>query len=214
MVTDDARITDDGACQLETWVHHDHAGNQFWALPACNPFGNLEITFGGALTHADGDTRFTDEQLQLKTLLRPLTTNDWGAGIAVGTVRHPDVPGAHRLLDDPYFYVPVSKSFADDRVFLHLNLGVSRESETDRTPMTWGLGSETQLIENLQLIAEIYGDTTTEDKNKPFYQLGLRFWVIPNLIQIDTTYGNQWNTGSSEHWLSLGLRITPPAFMK
>ena len=41
MVTDDARIVDAKACQLESWVRHDPDSTQLWALPACNPTGNL-----------------------------------------------------------------------------------------------------------------------------------------------------------------------------
>lgn len=54
MITDDARLTDAGACQVESWVHIHGNQHEFWALPACNPGGNLELTLGGALAY-DGN---------------------------------------------------------------------------------------------------------------------------------------------------------------
>jgi hypothetical protein len=78
MVTDDARIVDAKACQVESWVRRNDSSTEFWALLACDPTGNLEITFGGALTRDGGLTQTTDVVLQGKTIFRPLETNGWG----------------------------------------------------------------------------------------------------------------------------------------
>jgi hypothetical protein len=48
MITDDARIVDTKSCQIESWVKKSHDSTEYWALPACNFTGNLELTFGGA----------------------------------------------------------------------------------------------------------------------------------------------------------------------
>ena len=50
MITDDARTVDAKACQVESWVRTNHGSREYWALPACNLTGNLELTFGGART--------------------------------------------------------------------------------------------------------------------------------------------------------------------
>ena len=34
MITDDARLTDEGACQVESWAHIHGNQHEFWALPA------------------------------------------------------------------------------------------------------------------------------------------------------------------------------------
>ena len=46
-VTDDARIVDRGGCQIETYVKRQQKfdENEFWFLPACNPWG-AELTAG------------------------------------------------------------------------------------------------------------------------------------------------------------------------
>ncbi len=45
-VTDDARLTTAGSCQLESWTRFYADSTEVWALPACNPTGNLELTLG------------------------------------------------------------------------------------------------------------------------------------------------------------------------
>src|SRR5512138_2930692 len=85
MVTDDARITDPQACQLETWAYlHEHNTREFWALPACNPGGNFEMTLGGAFSRFDGTVQSGAVVVQGKTLFKPLETNGWGLGLAAG----------------------------------------------------------------------------------------------------------------------------------
>lgn len=204
MITDDARLTDAGACQVESWVHIHGNQHEFWALPACNPGGNLELTLGGALAYDGNRSESGAAVIQLKTLFKPLETNGYGVGLAAGYATQPG--SAHS--GNPYFYVPVSFSLIDDRVVLHTNLGYTRERENQENRLTWGLGSETQLTERTWLIAESYG----QDKGHPFFQVGIRHWIIPNRMQIDTTYGSQFGAISDQHWFSIGLRLISPSF--
>jgi len=209
MITDDARIVDPKSCQVETWAKfYKQGGWERWALPGCNPTGNLEITIGGAYSHPEEGRHASDVVLQAKTLFRPLTPDSWGYGLAVGTVRHPSVK-TELQFGDHYAYVPVSFSFAGDDFLLHLNAGAVRRPLTQDTAATWGIGSETRLNQRLQLIAETYGDS----KSRGFYHLGLRFWVIPDRVQVDTTFGNRWGTETGERWVSVGLRLLSPAFL-
>ncbi|MFZ2267450.1 MAG: hypothetical protein WAV95_07700 [Azonexus sp.] len=202
MTTDDARLTDAQACQLETWLHLHGSQQEWWALPACNPGGNLEITAGGALAWASGEPQSGAQVLQMKTLFKPLETNGWGIGLAAGYAIQ---PGDTRS-GSPYFYVPTSFSLADDRLVIHTNIGYASERENKDNRLTWGLGSEIQVTPRLYVIAETYG----QDKGSAFFQAGLRYWLMPNRLQIDTTYGNQFDHLSDKSWLSIGLRIITP----
>lgn len=204
MVTDDARLTDAHACQLESWLHAHGGSREFWALPACNPGGNFELTVGGSQT--DGDpTLHGTFVAQGKTLFKPLETNGWGIGLAAGYTTKP----AETLSGGPYFYIPSSFSLADDRVIVHANLGAARFRDSGETRLTWGLGSETAASERLYVIAEAFG----QDVGRPALQTGLRYWMIPGHIQIDTTVGSKLDDFRGERWLSIGLRlITPPIF--
>jgi len=205
MITDDARLTDGGACQLESWVHLHGDQHELWALPACNPGGNFELTLGGALARENGNAQSGALVIQGKTLFKPLTTNGWGIGLAAG---YSTQPGAGQS-GSPYFYIPTSFSLADDRVVIHTNIGNLRERESQKNHLTWGLGGEFQTTERLYVIAETFG----QDKGSAFFQGGLRYWIVPGHVQVDTTYGSRIGQIHDAHWLSIGLRlITPQLF--
>lgn len=203
MITDDARTVDAKACQLETWVKFNRDSTEFWALPACNFTGNLELTLGGARGEDKGGTRTSDVVLQGKTVFKPLETNGWGWGLGFGNVRHPAINTQNNLIGDLYAYAPLSFSFHDDRFVLHTNLGWLQEKETRHDRMTWGIGSETQIDQRTWLIAEAFG----QNQDKSFYQAGLRYWIKPGHVQVDTTYGNRLGSDTQERWLSIGMRL-------
>jgi len=206
MITDDARVVDPKACQVESWARRNQDGtNEFWAQPACNFTGNLEVTVGGAVTReSGGSTRGSAQVLQGKTLFKPLDANGWGWGLALGTMRDPGAGGGRNW----YGYVPASFSFLDDRFVLHANVGWQRDQGTRRNHVTWGLGSEAQLSERTFLIAETFGAAD----GKPHYQMGVRYWLVPERVQVDTTYGNRFG-GGGDRWISVGLRLLSPAFL-
>jgi hypothetical protein len=205
-VTDDARLTNAGSCQLETWLRAYPDSTEFWALPACNPTGNLELTLGGGQARLEGGVNTEDYVFQLKTLFRPLQTNGWGWGLAVGTVQHPGIHPGPNQLGNTYAYVPLSRSFVDDRAIVHINLGWLRQRDSGRESTTWGLGGEFYPVSpRLAVIAETFGD----DRNKPWWQTGLRWSLVPNLLQIDATIGEQAGGARAGQWLSFGLRWTP-----
>ncbi len=204
-VTDDARLTAAGSCQLETWARLYEHSRELWALPACNPTGNFELTAGGGVASNDASRSTEDYVLQAKTLFRALETNGWGWGLGVGTVRHPKINPGPNLLGNTYAYVPVSFSFNDDKLVVHTNVGLLRDRASGENNMTWGVGAEFQATPRLLLIAETFGD----HRNQPYLQLGGRYAIRPNLVQVDTTIGQQLAGPTSSRWISFGLRLTP-----
>jgi hypothetical protein len=206
MITDDARTVDAKACQVESWVRTNQGSKEYWALPACNFTGNLELTFGGARTADAEGSSLTDAVLQGKTLFKTLEPNGWSIGLAVGAIRH---PGNGKTIGELYSYVPASFSYLNDKVVLHTNVGVLHNAVTSNTRATWGLGSETQLAERTWLIAE----TFQQKAGRPFFQVGVRHWIVPNHVQIDATMGNRFGSRTDERWFSIGLRLLSPAFL-
>jgi len=209
MITDDARTVDPYACQVESWVRTNRGSREYWALPACNFTGNLELTLGGALTHDASGSETSDIVFQGKTLLKPLETNSYGIGFAAGYAAHPAAQDG-RILGDPYFYFPASFSYLNDHVVLHANAGARHVRSEGRTHATWGLASETLITPRIFLIAETFGETY----NNTSYQLGVRFWIVPNHAQVDTTFGNQFGNKSDARWISVGLRLLSVPFLK
>ncbi len=202
MITDDARLTDAGACQVESWVHGHGKQREYWALPACNPGGNFELTLGGAQAHTNGIAESGAVVVQAKTLFKPLATNGYGMGLAAGYATQP----GNGQSGSPYFYIPVSFSLADDQLVIHTNVGSLRERETHNHRLTWGVGGELQTTSRLYVIAESYG----QNKGGTFFQTGLRFWAVPNHVQIDTTFGSQFGHLAEQRAFSIGLRLISP----
>jgi hypothetical protein len=210
MITDDARITDSHACQVEAWSKSTRAGKEFWAFPACNPTGNLEFTLGANALPDGSGGRAGDYVLQGKTLFRTLETNGYGWGFAAGTIRHGDpAPGQGRHASN-YFYLPASGSFLGDFVIVHLNLGAQDNRDTRQRSMTYGVGSEINFTPRFALIAETFGD----ERTRQYYQAGIRFWVVPGRFQIDATRGAQSGDFGGSRWWTIGVRLISPPFFK
>jgi hypothetical protein len=209
LITDDARVVDAKSCQVESWVRMEHSRTEMWALPGCNFSNDIEFTLGGG-RFRQGGLNASDWLGQAKALIKPLASNGWGAAVSAGVVQHRPF-GREASTKDVYVNVPLSFSFADDQFVLHTNTGWLREGTSRRHVGTWGLGTETQLSERVGLVAEAFGQVSRDS----FYQLGLRFWVVPNRVQIDTTYGNRIGPtrGDQARWFSIGLRLLSPAFL-
>jgi hypothetical protein len=190
-VTDDARIVDQGGCQIETFYKEQrtYSGSEFWFMPACNPAG-FEITAGA--NRIEGTDSVV---LQAKFLLKPLQTNGSGFAVSGGVFG-----------SSPYVNTIASVSFFDDRAVIHANVGAIRDNETDSLRNTWGLGLEALLLApRVYGILESYGISS----EKPTLHYGLRFWIIPNRFQIDATHGTQAASDSApeRRFNSIGLRI-------
>ena len=211
MITDDARIVDAKSCQLETWVQSYRAHRtDYWALPGCNPFGWFELTLGGAYEWGTGGANEKRMLAQFKTLFRTLEPGGWAWGLSVGTLDTWYSPKRSSLFE-PYINVPVSVSLADDRVIMHLNVGaVHTRGQTGAWDATWGIGTEIYLNERMFLIAETFGRQGEGTAG----QFGVRYWVVPDRVQIDTTLGTRFESPvSANRWISVGLRLLSPPFL-
>jgi hypothetical protein len=210
MVTDDARIVDPQACQLETWVRaNQDARGVYWAVPACNPTGNLELTYGAGLVRDAGENPVDASFAQAKTVLRPLRPNEWGLAFTLGRSLERAAGAGERNTPSNYLNVPISLSLRDDDILLHANAGLRRDMAQGRNFGNWGLSAEIRLRERLQLIVETYG----ESRSSTLAQGGLRLWLIPDRLQVDATLGTDWRGTRESRWATLGLRVLTPAFL-
>lgn len=122
LFTDDAGLTESRTCQMEAWFQRSKDTSEWWALPACNPFGNFELTAGLTELETDGADRVKSYLVQGKTLIRPLETGSYGFGFAFGITR-PD----HGRGGADYAYVPLSLMSSTGRAVVHFNLGWLRD---------------------------------------------------------------------------------------
>ena len=203
-VTDDARVVDPQRCQIETFYKHQRPvrEHEFWFLPACNPWGRVELTLGGTWVEGTqpGDSRSLI--VQGKTLLVPLETNGSGFAFTLGVARVS--PFQSQRVSNAYVNGIGSFSFFDDRIVLHANLGAVRDEQLKVTRGTWGIGAEVLLVApRLYGILETYGQRL----EKPTLHGGMRIWIVPNRVQVDATVGSQHATPFDRRFATVGLRL-------
>jgi hypothetical protein len=209
MFVDDARILDPKACQLETWVRSNRDSTEAWALPACSISGLFDLTFGGVRLREDGRGAFSQNVIQVKTVFRPLEPDGWGLGLVAGSVRHLKRETANGWPGDPYVNIPLSLAFSGDAVVIHLNAGLSHDRAEKKNTGLWGAGAELRLRDDLWFNSEIFHI----ESGRPFYQLGLRYTLLKDRVQLDATYGNRAVSDTAERWFSIGLRLLSPPFL-
>ena len=217
-VTDDARIVDPRSCQIESFVKRQQRTREAesWFLPGCNPWSNLELTAGAFRVAPSPRGTGTHAILQGKTLVKPVATDSWGLGFALGAEHFYQSPSRPESRGDgwkPYINTVASYSIAADAVIVHANLGYARDRLEQRDLKNWGLGAEIRLGGQWSAIVEGYQVT----HEKPSQQIGVRFWFIPDRLQFDGTLGHQSNgpgSRESQRWVSLGIRylFTPGIF--
>lgn len=202
-VTDDARIVDPGGYQIETYVkrQREFTEQEYWFLPAMNPWGRVELTLGGYQVDSTvpGDSHAVI--MQAKTLLKPLETNGAGFALTLGAAQVSPYQAASAI--NPYLNAIGSFSQLDDRVVVHVNLGGIRDNVANLWRGTWGLGAEVALLApRLIGIIETYG----QRGQKPTLHGGLRIWAVPDRVQVDVTMGVQ-DSDPKQRFNTLGLRL-------
>lgn len=208
MNTDDANIVDEKSCQLESWVKTTHTLLERWAIPGCNFGGEVEWSLGGNAQTEDGVGKTQYWLAQAKKRWVPVGADTVGISTTLGAMStHPAM--GERPSDKDYFLnVPVTLPLGEDS-FVHFNAGWVQHQTLGTRRSTWGVGGELPMTSKVIAIAETYGEAAMGTR----YQLGLRVWVVPQRVQIDTTYGNQ--VGQPEHlrWFTVGVRLLSPAFL-
>jgi hypothetical protein len=203
--TDDARVVDAGGCQIETFEKKQSrfGEREDWFLPGCNPGGNLELTFGGLNIRNAAEGRASALIAQGKTLIRRLETNGYGVALTVGGLRQRPFDTAAASYWSPFFNLISSVSLNNDKVVIHANAGALDDRNAGVLRPTWGLGGEILVAPRLYAIAETYG----QKGEKASQQIGLRYWITPDRLQLDGTLGSQRSGPPARDWVSLGLRI-------
>ena len=207
MMTDDARIVDPKSCQLESWVRDSKHMTEYWAQPGCNVGENAEITIGGSLEGENGHSSFANEIYQIKSIIRPIDINQTGYSIVLGNARDPK-RAMNKVIQDWYLNVPISYPY-NDRLVIHTNLGVTHLTDERTEKINWGLSTEYNYNERVDLISEVFNQSS----NSTYFQFGLRYWLIKNRAQIDTTYMNSFNHIGDDQSFSVGLRLLSLPFL-
>lgn len=186
-ITDDAGVLDQGRCQVEAFTRSEtaYAGSEEWLLPACNFFGP-ELTLGR--NRIEGENRTI---VQAKFPLRPLERGRPGFALSLGSFG-----------GDPYVNGIASFPLAREGAAVHANLGMIRHADADHG--TWGVGIELPLPPpRWSGVVESFGERGA----KPTLQLGIRFGLVEDRLQLSATSGHQ-GSRPERRFYSFGVRAS------
>ena len=193
-LVDDATVTPDGHCQLESWVRAIERGEvDGTSVPACT-VDTVEWSFS-ANRRAGAGSPATTLGFGGKWVAGDLEKDGHALGVAAGA-----------LWSDGRFvsgsvYVPLSVTLGADRPWtLHLNAG-TRHTVRDGWRAISGIAVETALTDRWGFIAE-YFDAAAAEKT---VQVGVR-WSVTSTADIDFVAGHT-DDAVDEGWLTLGLNL-------
>ncbi|MGV6494314.1 hypothetical protein ACTUVK_001035 [Stenotrophomonas rhizophila] len=195
LLVDDAGITDAQQCQLESWVRHTDAGQEWTAVPACT-LADTEWSLG--LTRAPGEAA-RHWALGAKHVLVARAPRQWGLALSAGIGGNTYRPRA----DDWALNLPLTIApGAQERVQLHLNLGWAKQGAVHGR--TDGIGVEIGMTRRWSLLAETAQDAARERGS----QLGLRRVLWPG-ASVDLLAGHLHRQRDSR-WITLGFNLAAP----
>jgi len=206
LVTDDAAIVAPGTCQLEAWYHPTHDGHEYWAQPACNFTGNLELALGLARAFPDRDPTSSLIHLQAKTAGFSRDDNRSSFGIVASGDR--DTGAAHgRTAFQGFNLTGLASWYPRDDLEIDLNLGASYLYGTGTFAVA-GAAVQYTVIESMQLLGEIFRD----EPGRPKFQLGTRGIVVPDRFEVYASYGNRFD--AKQWFATFGIRLQTPELIR
>ncbi|MCF7750340.1 hypothetical protein KQ945_06255 [Bacillus subtilis subsp. subtilis] len=192
LLVDDAGITDAHHCQLESWVRHGDAGQEWTAVPACT-VANTEWSLG--MSSLPGETRNV-WALGAKRVLVERGPHRWGLAASAGVGGHWQRPRA----DDWDLNLPLTIALdTQGRALLHLNLGRARQD--DLHGYTAGVGVELAVRGPWSLLAETARDAVRQRSS----QFGMRR-ALWDGASVDLLAGRVHHQPNS-NWLTLGFNL-------
>jgi len=206
LVTDDAAIVAPGTCQLEAWWHPHDDGREYWAQPACNFTGNLELAVGVARSYPDGDPASSLIHLQAKTVLFPRDDGQWSFGLVGSGDR--DTGASHGGTAFQAFNVTgLASWYPRDELEIDLNLGISYLYGSGSFAVA-GAAIQYAPIDALQLLGEVFRDEPGRAK----FQVGLRGIVIADRFEVYVSYGNRFD--ATQWFATAGIRVQTPELFR
>ena len=193
-------------CQLEAWARSAHDGREYWAQPACNFTGNLELSVGVARARPDAAEPSNMVQLQAKKVLFSLAESAWSIGMLAGGGR--DTGASHGGSAFQVYYAKALASWSPrGDLEIDLNLGAANAYGSGTFTLA-GAAIQYAIISNVQLLAEVFRDEPGRGK----YQVGARYIIVPDRLEAFASYGNRLNGSSHQSSAIIGIRVQTAAF--
>jgi len=206
LVTDDAAAVTAKTCQVEAWVHSTPGGREYWAQPACNLTGQLELDLAGARAQPDPGESSGMIQLQAKAVLLTVAEHAWSFGASAGAARDAGAPHG-RSAFQLYYTRALASWYPRHDLEIDLNLGVANAYGSG-TFALHGAAVQYAIVDNVQLLGELFRDEPGREK----YQVGVRCKVLPDRLEAYVSYGARFG-GSDERSAVFGIRVQTAAFL-
>lgn len=196
-IVDDSEIGPASECKLETWAAFARDRERsFVAAPAC-VVSLIELGVAVERAHAD-DAWTTAVQPKAKATLLPVDRYGIGVGIAAGA----GVTTRTQKADTLAAQIPVSLQPVPE-MRVNLNLGWERDRTVPRDYVTWGLGTDVAIRDDLAAIAEVFG---RDHGARPGMQVGIRPTLLDGRLDLDVILGRSV-TQSRSNRLTLGATL-------
>ena len=206
LITDDAAVVAPQTCQLEAWAHSTFGGHEYWAQPACNFTGNLELAIGGARSYPFGDSPSNIVLLQAKTVLFPRADGEWSFGAVASGTRDTGASPA-RVAFQSFNVTGLASWYPRDDLEIDLNLGAAHLHRSGSLAVA-GAAVQYAVIDTLQLLAEIVRDEPGRAK----FQVGVRGVVVADRFEVYVSYGNRFD--AAQWFATAGIRLQTPELIR
>ncbi len=204
LVTDDPGVLEHGSCEAEAVAGRARApGTDTTRARSLQAGCGLGLQSQAAL--ATSQERAGPERASGLALLGKTALNAADAplplalGWAVAWQRSPGTGWRHA---ETGVTLLAGSELAPDR-HLVLNLGHMRDAAARQGRTSWGAGLEQAAGANWAVAGELYGD----DREAPWWNLGLRWSAVPERVTLDIAYGRQMASGRPK-LLSVGAKLS------
>lgn len=198
MVVDDATVLIDKQMQLEAW----YGTEESWIQPSLSLSHLWDFTPGiifdtaneGSLSNIFGELKYVPTDLNFDGY-----SYGWTGAIFFDT-------GGR--IDRVYTYIPFTKYILDRTSQVHLNIGLDgRDNPAGdfEYGFSTGIRADFGLTERFTVLSEVF----TVDFETPSFQAGIRFDVVPDLFNVDVTYGESFKSEISYPGLNVGISFRP-----
>lgn len=198
MVVDDATVLIDKQAQLEAW----YGTEQSWIQPSFSLNHLWDFTPGIIFNTAD-DGSIHQLFGELKYIPTDLDFDGYSYGWAGAMFFDTD-----GRVDRVYTYIPFTKYILDRTSQVHLNIGLDGRNDADGDfgyGFLTGARADIGLTDRFTILSEVF----TTDFETPSFQAGVRFDVVPDLFNIDVTYGESFKSEIDYPGLNIGIALKP-----
>jgi len=193
-LVDDASITPDGHCQVESWVRAlPHDAWDVTSVPACSID---DVEWSASATHGAGNgSSTTSTGVGAKWAYGDIDKDGLAIGVAVGGV------WTDGVLVNETVYAPASVALTEDhRWVVHLNAGVRHAPGVGWRALV-GAAVDMRLAQRWHVIAEFSAVPSAERT----VQVGARYSISDN-AEVDLVAGHS-HDDFDEHWITVGLNL-------